>query len=72
MVEAAASNTFIISSDCPSGPREFLDQDAGLLFENNNSQDLRKKSLRYEHVSPKIKQFKLMQKTPINILNSTL
>ena len=42
MVEAAASNTFIISSDCPSGPREFLDQDAGLLFENNNSQDLEK------------------------------
>ena len=36
IVEAALSNTFIISSDCPNGPTEFLnDGNAGLLFKSN-------------------------------------
>ena len=40
MVEAAASNCFVISSDCRSGPKEFIGKDNGLLFKNNNLDDL--------------------------------
>lgn len=40
MVEAAAINTFVISSDCPSGPVEFISNDGGLLFENGNEKSL--------------------------------
>jgi len=41
IVEAALSNTFIISSDCPNGPREFLNHgNAGLLFKNNKVGEL--------------------------------
>ena len=43
MVEAAACNVFVISSNCPSGPKEFINQDCGILFENNSLEDLKKK-----------------------------
>jgi len=37
LVEAAANNTSIISSDCPSGPKEILkDGKGGILFHSNN------------------------------------
>ena len=43
IVEAAISNTFIISSDCPNGPTEFLDNgNAGLLFKSNRTGELSK------------------------------
>ena len=36
IVEAALSNLFIISSNCPNGPSEFLNYGKdGILFENN-------------------------------------
>ena len=36
LIEAAISNTFIISSDCKNGPREFLlNGNAGILFKSN-------------------------------------
>ncbi len=39
IVEAAASNTNILSSNCKNGPREFLlDGLGGYLFQNNNSE----------------------------------
>ena len=47
MIEAAATNTFIISSDCPSGPKEFVSNDSGLIFSNNNSDKLEKKILEF-------------------------
>ena len=40
MIEAAACNTLIISSDCPSGPKEFVSNSNGLLFKNNSLNDL--------------------------------
>ena len=40
MVEAAASNCFVISSDCRSGPKEFIGKYNGLLFKNNDLDDL--------------------------------
>ena len=44
IVEAAVCNTFVISSNCKNGPKEFLmDGKAGLLFENNENKGLFKK-----------------------------
>jgi len=40
MIEAAASNCFVISSDCRSGPKEFIGKNNGLLFKNNDLKDL--------------------------------
>jgi glycosyltransferase involved in cell wall biosynthesis len=39
IVEAALANTTIISSKCPNGPEEIVQND-GFLFENNNLNDL--------------------------------
>ena len=47
MIEAAACNTFIISSDCPSGPKEFISSNNGILFKNNNLNDLERKIIKY-------------------------
>ena len=39
---------FIISSDCPTGPREILKNgDAGFLFKNNNHKDLKNNILKF-------------------------
>ena len=41
IVEAALCNSFIISSDCPNGPKEFLDNGKkGILFESNKKKAL--------------------------------
>ena len=38
------SNLFVISSDCPNGPKEFLlNGEAGLLFQSNKKNELAKK-----------------------------
>ena len=47
MIEAAACNTFIISSDCSSGPKEFVGTDNGLLFKNNDIESLEKNILEF-------------------------
>ncbi len=44
IVEAAFSNLFVISSDCPNGPREFLENgEAGYLFKSNMQNELKNK-----------------------------
>ena len=41
ILEAALSNVFIISSNCPNGPNEILSNGQnGFLFQNNNMSDL--------------------------------
>ena len=41
ILEAALSNIFIISSDCPNGPNEILSNGQnGFLFQNNNLSEL--------------------------------
>ena len=41
IVEAALCNTFVISSNCPNGPREFLDDGKnGILFKSNVGDEL--------------------------------
>jgi len=43
LMEAAYCNTLIVSSDCPSGPKEFLlNGDAGFLFKNNSIESFEK------------------------------
>jgi glycosyltransferase involved in cell wall biosynthesis len=50
MIEAAACNTTIISSDCPSGPKEFLNNGKnGYLFKNNDINDLLNKYLSFKN-----------------------
>ena len=44
IVEAAMCNAYIISSDCPNGPKEFLNNGKnGLLYKNNYKKSLSKK-----------------------------
>ncbi len=44
LIEAALSNLFIISSDCPNGPKEFLQNgEAGFLYESNKKSALKDK-----------------------------
>ena len=47
MIEAAACNTFVISSDCSSGPKEFIGNDSGILFKNDDIQSLEQKILEF-------------------------
>ena len=43
IVEAALCNTFVISSDCPNGPSEFLNGGKnGILFKSNVEDELLK------------------------------
>ncbi len=51
MIEASFSNLFIISSDCPNGPKEFLDNNKnGILFKNNKIGELTKSLEKYINI----------------------
>jgi glycosyltransferase involved in cell wall biosynthesis len=48
LIEAQLNKKFIISSDCPTGPKEILlNGKAGYLFKNNDINDLKKKIQNY-------------------------
>ena len=48
LIEAAMCNTFIISSNCKNGPREFLNNgSSGMLFENNLKKELENMLIKY-------------------------
>ncbi len=48
LIEAQIMKKFIISSNCPTGPKEILmNGDAGYLFNNNNYKDLKKNIIRF-------------------------
>ena len=52
MIEASLSNLFIISSDCPHGPKEFLNYgENGILFKNNVRGELNKSLFEYTQIS---------------------
>lgn len=54
MVEAAINNLYIIASDCPNGPKEFLNQGRnGILFKNNTKNQLYKSLLKYNTLTRK-------------------
>ncbi|MDB9746165.1 glycosyltransferase [Candidatus Pelagibacter sp.] len=59
MVEAALTNLFIISSNCPNGPTEFLSEGRqGILFENNKKGELSNSLIKYANFKS-IKNHKL-------------
>ena len=40
LIESAINRTFILSSDCPNGPKEFLEENkGGILFKSNDKED---------------------------------
>ena len=39
LIEAMVSNTLVLSSDCPNGPKEILEKENGILFKNNSKTD---------------------------------
>ena len=51
MIEAAACNTFIISSNCLNGPREFVGSNNGILFNNNDIKSLKESILKFINMS---------------------
>ena len=54
MVEAAINNLYIIASDCPNGPKEFLNQGKnGILFKNNTKNQLCRSLLKYNTLTRK-------------------
>ena len=66
LVEAAASRSFIISSDCPNGPKEILSNgNNGILFKNNDIEDLKEKFLRFKKIN-------LNDKKKMNLINLIL
>jgi len=58
MIEAAACNTFVISSDCSNGPKEFVGNDNGILFKNNDIKSLEENILKFLNMS----NYEIMQK----------
>jgi len=51
MVEAALTNLFIISSNCPNGPTEFLSEGKhGILFESNKMGELSNSLIKYANL----------------------
>ena len=69
LLEAAFSKTSIISSDCPNGPREILDNGSGgFIFESNNLYDFLRifKQAEMTNEEKKIKKKKEVLKKAMN------
>ena len=63
LIEAIVSNTIVLSSDCPSGPKEILDNQRGILFKNNSELDFIKKFYYFKKLDePEKKKIKLKSK----------
>jgi len=72
IIEAALSNLFIISSNCPNGPSEFLNYGkVGILFENNKKNALYQSLIKYSQLEEKIK-YKNKIQTKKNSVNFTM
>lgn len=63
IVEAAMSNLFVISSDCPNGPSEFLDKgNNGILFKSNVTGALCSGLIKYSKLKQKEEMKKKLKK----------
>ena len=59
LLESLALNKFIISSDCPTGPKEILDYGkGGILFKVGDFNDLGKKIIKYKKQKKKLNNLK--------------
>ena len=61
MIESASVNTIVISSDCPSGPKEFIDKEkCGYIFQSGNKQSFIKAMNRFlkdDHIAIYVKKY---------------
>ena len=72
IIEAALSNLFIISSNCPNGPSEFLNYGiGGILFESNQKDALYKSLVKYNQITEEVK-FTNKVRTKKNSINFTM
>ena len=56
IIEAAFSNLYVISSNCPNGPSEFLNYGKdGILYENNQKDALYNSLNNFSQIEEKIK-----------------
>jgi glycosyltransferase involved in cell wall biosynthesis len=63
LIEAAFCNLFIISSDCPNGPKEFLSNgDAGYLFQSNKKGELAKKLQKFNKEEINLNKMRIQAK----------
>jgi len=63
IIEAAFSNLFVISSNCPNGPKEFLENgEAGYLFQSNKKDELKNKIKDFVKEEKNLKKFKIKAK----------
>ena len=64
LIEAALNDIPIISSNCKNGPKEIIKgEDGGILFENNNINDLRDKIIKFLNLNEiEIKKKKIVSK----------
>ena len=70
LLEALALKKFIISSDCPTGPKEILDSGkGGFLFKVGNFRDLAMKILIYKKQKTKCEKMKRFALKRINRFN---
>ena len=70
LLEALALKKFIISSDCPTGPKEILDSGkGGFLFKVGNFKDLAMKILIYKEQKTKCEKMKRFALKRINRFN---
>ena len=67
LIEAALNDIPIISSNCKNGPKEIIKgEDGGILFENNNINDLRDKIIKFINLNEiEIKKKKIISKKNI-------
>lgn len=71
IVEAAFCNLFVISTDCPNGPKEFLENGvAGYLFNSNKENELKNKIKKFAEEENNLKKLKIKAKK--NSSNYTL
>lgn len=63
IVQAAMSNTVIISSNCPHGPKEFLNYgQTGILFDNNKKDSLYKSLILFKENEIELKKKRIIAK----------
>jgi glycosyltransferase involved in cell wall biosynthesis len=63
LIEAAVANLFVVSSNCPNGPKEFLDYGkSGLLYHSNKKGALCKALIDYTNLSNKKKKILQLKK----------
>ena len=73
IVEAAFSNLLVISSDCPNGPTEFLENGrAGYLYKSNKKNELSKKLEKFNKEKEEVNLKNFIIKAKKNSSNYTL